>query len=80
VRAHLFTRLLFVVYFLEVGFLLVILPWFAFWDRNYFADAVPLLGVIARNDFVRGAVSGLGVINIGAAVSELISVFAARRR
>jgi hypothetical protein len=80
VRPHLFTRLLFVVYFLEVGLLLVILPWFSFWDRNYFADAIPLLGAVSRNDFVRGAVSGLGVVNVGAAISELVAIFAARRR
>lgn len=75
-----FTRLLLVVYFLEVGLLLVILPWFPFWDRNYFSDAVPLLGTITRNYFVRGAVSGLGLVNMAAAMSELFTIFAARRR
>lgn len=79
-RRLLFTRLLFVVYFLEVGLLLVFLPWFPFWERNYFADAMPLLGAIARNYFVRGAISGLGLINVGAAVSELLAILADRRR
>lgn len=78
-RPLLFTRLLFVVYFLEVGLLLVLLPWFSFWDRNYFADAVPFLGTIARNYFVRGAISGLGLVNVGAAVTELVGLFALRR-
>jgi hypothetical protein len=80
VRHSLFTRLLFVVYFLEVGLLLVLLPWFSFWERNFFADSVPLLGAIARNYYVRGAVSGLGLVNVGAAVSELVGIFASRRR
>jgi hypothetical protein len=80
VRRLLFTRLLLVVYFLEVGLLLVVLPWFAFWDRNYFADTVPLIGAVTRNYFVRGAVSGLGVVNVAAAVMELLSIFASRRR
>ena len=62
-----------------MGLLLVLLPWLAFWDRNYFAEAFPLLGSITRNYFVRGAVSGLGLVNVGAAVSELLSIFAARR-
>ncbi len=79
-RRLLFTRLLLVVYFLEVGLLLVVLPWFAFWDRNYFADTVPLIGAVTRNYFVRGAVSGLGVVNVAAAVMELLSIFASRRR
>lgn len=68
------------MYFLEVGLLLVVLPWFAFWDRNYFADTVPLIGAVTRNYFVRGAVSGLGVVNVAAAVMELLSIFASRRR
>ncbi len=68
------------MYFLEVGLLLVLLPWFSFWERNYFADTLPFLGVVARNYFVRGAVSGLGLVNVGAAVSELIAIFASRRR
>lgn len=78
-RSPLFTRLLLVVYFLEVGLLLVVLPWFTFWDRNYFADALPLLGAVARNDFVRGAVSGLGLVNVAAAISELFAIFTSRR-
>lgn len=67
------------MYFLEVGLLLVLLPWLAFWDRNYFADAFPLLGAITRNYFVRGAISGLGLVNVGAAVTELVGIFGARR-
>lgn len=77
-RLRLFTRLLLAVYFLEVGLLLVLLPWVVFWDRNHFADAVPLLGSVSRNPFVRGAVSGLGLVNLGAAVSELRAAFRGR--
>ena len=32
------------------------------------------------NNFVRGAVSGLGVINVYAGVAELVGLFAAQRR
>jgi hypothetical protein len=79
VRRLLFTRLLLVVYFLEVGLLLVVLPWFAFWERNYFADTVPLVAAVTRNGFVRGAVSGIGLLNVAAAVMELLSIFTSRR-
>jgi hypothetical protein len=34
---------------------------------------------IVTNNFVRGAVTGLGFVNIGAAIAELVSMFAARR-
>jgi hypothetical protein len=72
-------RLLQIVFFFEVGFVLAIVPWSTYWDRNYFADTLPWLRIIVTNDFVRGAVSGLGVVNLAVGMTELISVFVARR-
>ncbi len=72
--------MLLVLYFIEVGLLLVVAPWSGFWERNYFAHAMPLLGSITSNFFVRGAVSGLGLVNVVAGLSELVSVFSSRRR
>jgi len=71
-------RLVFVLLFLEVGFVLVVLPWLAFWDRNYFAQLVPPLQAVITNNFVRGAVSGLGVINVVVGVGEIVSLLAGR--
>ena len=59
-----FRRLLLVAYFLEVGLLLVLVPWSAFWGRNYFVTMYPSLLFVLNNNFVRGAVSGLGVVNL----------------
>lgn len=53
-------------------------PWSTFWDRNYFGAIWPGLLPFLTNDFVRGAVSGLGVLNLLAGLSELAPVFAAR--
>ena len=74
------SRLLFVVFYLEVGFALVVVPWSAFWDRNYFAQTLPLVRSIITNDFVRGAISGLGLINICLGISELVAMLMARRQ
>ncbi|MDA1183207.1 MAG: hypothetical protein O2930_01010 [Acidobacteria bacterium] len=71
-------RLLLIVFFFEVGLVLVVIPWLAFWDRNYFWELVPPLGAFMTNNFVRGAVSGLGLINITAGCLELVSVLWAR--
>ena len=71
-------RLLLVAFFLEVGFVLIVIPWSAFWDRNYFAQVAPPLRALITNDFFRGAVSGLGVINIIAGLAELIALVLAR--
>lgn len=74
------TRLLLVAYFIEVGFLLLVVPWSGFWERNVLAQVVPGLGAVTANLFVRGAVSGLGLVNLAAGLSELLSVFSSRRR
>ena len=72
--------MLFVAYFLEVGLLLVLVPWSPIWERNYFLDAVPALEGFARSGFVRGAVTGLGIVNLVAGLVELRSLFSWRRR
>lgn len=65
-------------YFLEVGLLLMVLPWSGFWERNYFAQAWPELIPFITNHFVRGGVTGLGIVNLVVGFSELAPVFAAR--
>ena len=63
---------------LETGLLLVLIPWSAFWERNYFAELWPSLQAFLTNNFVRGAVTGLGVVNALAGCFELLSMYAAR--
>jgi hypothetical protein len=58
-------RLLYAAYFLEVGLLLLVLPWTTFWDRNYVFDLVPVIRDVLHSSYARGAVSGLGLLNIG---------------
>ncbi len=72
-------RLLQIVFFFEVGFVLALVPWSTYWDRNYFADTLPWLRAVITNDFVRGGVTGLGLVNLAVGVLELFSVFVARR-
>jgi len=55
-----------------------VLPWSSFWERNYFAYAWPILRPMLTNNFVRGAISGLGVLNLLAGLSELVPVFTPR--
>jgi len=72
--------LLFVAYFLEVGLLLILVPWSPAWERNYFIDALPAVESFAKSGFVRGAVTGLGIVNLVAGLAELRALFAWRRR
>jgi hypothetical protein len=59
---------------------LIVIPWSTFWDRNLFVDWWPAVREVVANHFVRGAVSGLGVVNLAAGVAELVGLFSRRRR
>jgi hypothetical protein len=71
-------RLFWVAFFLEVGLLLIVLPWSGLWERNYFAALWPFLQRVITNNFVRGAVSGLGVVNLVVGFADLSLLFATR--
>ena len=72
--------LLLAALFVEVGIVLLIVPWSILWDRNYFIDAFPQLHALLTSNYVRGGVSGLGAVNVCAGIAELVAVFAARAR
>jgi len=48
----------------ELGVLVLFLPWSGFWERNFFLQRYPDLIPILLNPFVRGAISGLGILDI----------------
>lgn len=72
-------RLLLTAFFVETGVVLLLVPWSEFWDRNYFVQGVAFVHAMAINNFVRGAVSGVGVVNLVAAIIEIKAMFADRR-
>ena len=69
--------MIFAAYFLEAGLILIVAPWSAFWDRNAFAQAEALRPFV-ESPFVRGGVSGIGLITALAGLTELIGVFRGR--
>jgi hypothetical protein len=74
------SRILLAAYFLEAGLMLVLAPWTErFWDRNLFVATSPSLRALVNNSFVRGAVSGIGVMTVLAGLAEVAAMFAARR-
>jgi hypothetical protein len=74
------TRLIFAAYFLEAGLILIVAPWSAFWDHNILAAWYPPAAALITNAFVRGAVTGIGLITAVAGLIELAGVFGLRRR
>lgn len=63
---------LFITFCLEVGIFLVVFPWTPWWDSNYFSGLVPRLQQYWDNMYLRGAVSGLGVVNVYISLIEAL--------
>ena len=53
----------------------MLIPWSAFWDRNYFVEWSALVGTLLKSNYTRGAVTGLGLLNVWAALGELGDLF-----
>lgn len=74
------TIVFFILICFEIGILLVILPWVPSpsWNENYLlvlaADKMhwPWLALAMKSGYVRGAVTGLGLLNIVLGVLEII--------
>ena len=73
-------RVVVIIYFLEVGAVLIVAPWTTFWDGNYFIEVQPFVQLIFRTSFIRGGVTGVGVINLLAGVVDLIALLKCRQR
>ena len=68
------SRLLTILYILlcfEMGLAIFFFPWTPFWTRNFFMIHYAWLGAIAGNDFVRGAVSGMGLADVWLGIYEI---------
>ncbi len=63
-----------VVHILDIfllGVLLILVPWLGYWDHNFFLDKFPELIPVLLHPSVRGAVTGLGALDILLAASML---------
>jgi hypothetical protein len=54
-----------------LGVLLILIPWMGYWDHNFFLDKFPELIPFLLHPSVRGAVTGLGALDILLAGSML---------
>jgi len=56
---------------LLVGLVLVVAPWTSLWESNWLLTLWPGWRGLALNDFTRGAVTGLGLVNLLLALRDL---------
>ncbi len=73
---HKMAAVLLAVFCFEVGVFLVVFPWMDYWSSNYFASISPEWRGIWESNYFRGALSGLGLLDVYIA---LVQVFRLRR-
>jgi hypothetical protein len=66
-----FLRVLLSLDIFLLGVLLIVIPWMGYWDHNFFLDKYPALIPYLLHPSVRGAVTGLGALDILLAGSML---------
>jgi len=59
-----------VIFAFEVGLFLLVFPWLPNWDMSWVPLRSPALSGIWMSHYFRGALSGLGLLNIYVAVLE----------
>lgn len=62
----------FIFFCFELGFFLIVFPWSQYWENNLFLLYVPAIREIVINNYFRGAVSGLGIVDVGLGLWEVM--------
>ena len=57
-------HVIYVLFTLTFGVCLLVLPWQSIWDSNYLLYLYPQIRLVVANPFFKGAVLGLGIVNI----------------
>jgi hypothetical protein len=77
---HKMSAVVFITFCLEIGLFLLIFPWTEYWDGNYFSGLFPQMRDYWNNMYIRGAVSGLGVVNLCISFAEILRLRRFARR
>ena len=70
---HRLWLVVFVLFCLEVGIILTVLPWTKLWSDNSLLLSYPAVRDFLMYGFVRGVVSGLGLVDIWMGVAEAVT-------
>jgi hypothetical protein len=61
-----------VVFYIELGMLLAVLPWTRLWTNNSLLMELPRLNGILQLNFTRGVVTGVGLVDIWIGIWEAV--------
>jgi hypothetical protein len=59
-----------VIFAFELGLFLLVFPWLSNWDQNWVPVHSPRFASLWMSRYFRGALSGLGLLNIYVALAE----------
>jgi hypothetical protein len=71
--------LFFALYCLEAGLFFLVVPWTMIWTLNPLLHSNLSIGMVADNPFVRGFVSGVGLLHLIVGVRDLVRLSRQRR-
>jgi len=74
-----FVRVLFVLYCIEAGVLLLLAPWSASWDRTVIRIPNFAVQIFLAHPMFRGAISGFGLVHLVWGVHDLDRWLARRK-
>jgi hypothetical protein len=72
------TVIVYILICFEIGIMLIILPWTAYWYDNFFLYFItgklnsPGLQTFITSGWIKGLVTGLGIVNICAGMLDII--------
>lgn len=69
---HKLGSLLFANFCFLIGVVLAAFPWLPWWDSNYLGGLHPAWREIWLNPYFRGAVSGVGLLNVYISFAEIL--------
>lgn len=64
--------IIYVVFCMWLGIVMVMLPWSELWSNNALIVRWPALRPLLQHGFVRGAISGLGFLDLWLGISEAV--------
>jgi hypothetical protein len=62
----------------EAGIVLLVMPWTDYWDHNYFVTVSRALEPTLASPWLRGAISGVGLVTLFAGLADLVALFLRR--
>jgi hypothetical protein len=71
--------LFYALYCVEAGLFFTVVPWTRIWTMNSLLHSSASVALMADNPYVRGFVSGVGVLHLILGVRELFRLARARR-